>query len=61
MEVPYKPTAITLKTVPEDVYKIIMGKQTEIKQARGINMFSMEKTIYMILQEWEELRPKLKK
>lgn len=56
METPTKPSKIMLKSVPSDVYKSIIAKQNEIKSQRGINMFSMEKAIYIIIQEWEEFK-----
>lgn len=49
-------TAITLKEVPEDVLKIILLTQADIKSGRGVGQFSMEKTIYKIVREYDKMK-----
>jgi hypothetical protein len=41
-----------LKDVPEDVRKIILKKQTDIKNKKGHGNFSMASTVYAIIREW---------
>lgn len=38
------------KHMPDDVYKIIIQKQSEIK-AESLKQFSMENTIYKLIRE----------
>lgn len=50
--------AFTLKNIPKDVLKYILKMQGEIKQTRGIGQFSMESTVYKIINEHKELTEK---
>lgn len=45
---------IILKTVPEDVRKIVLTEQHKEKENRGTNQFSMSSTIFKIIREWEK-------
>jgi hypothetical protein len=49
-------TSITLRGIPEDVYKIIIKEQGRIKHERAIGMFGIEQTIYSIVREWKRCR-----
>jgi len=42
--------SITLKNVPQDIYCLLLDKQTEIKKKIGGN-FGLEATIYKLLRE----------
>lgn len=52
--------AFTLKNIPENVLKYILKMQGEIKQTRGTAQFSMESTVYKIINEHKELTEKKK-
>jgi len=45
---------LVLRSLPEDVRKIILKEQLKEKEIRGINQFSMSTTIYKIIREWEK-------
>ncbi len=47
---------INLKDVPADVLIIILKTQGGVKIERGISQFSMEKTIYKIIRDYEKLK-----
>lgn len=51
-------SAFTLKNIPPEVLKYILKMQGEIKQTRGIGQFSMESTVYKIINEHKELKEK---
>lgn len=50
--------AITLKNIPEDVFKILLDEQSKEKQAKGIGMWSLEKTVYKMIKECARCREK---
>ena len=43
---------ILLKNVPEDVRKIIIKSQSNEKENKGVNQYSMALTIFKIIKEW---------
>lgn len=45
---------IVLRSVPEDVRKLIIREQHKEKENRGTNQFSMSTTIFKIIREWEK-------
>lgn len=49
---------LRLSNIPEDVRRILLKKQFEIKEHIGHNRFSIECTIYKIVREWKELKKK---
>lgn len=50
-----------LKSIPADVYKIILREQNKIKEEKNKTVYSMESTIYHIIKEFDEcLRAKKK-
>lgn len=50
--------AITLRDVPDDVFKIILEEQAKEKQSKGIGQWSLEKTIYKMIKECARCREK---
>lgn len=52
--------SIYLEKPPEHVYKYILKLQGEIKSSKGIAVYSLEKTVYQIIQEHEELKKQKK-
>lgn len=50
--------SLILQNIPEDVRKVLLRKQLEIKEHIGHNRFSIECTIYKIVREWKELKKK---
>ena len=46
---------INLKEVPEDVLRIILLTQADVKTERGIGQFSMEQTVYKIIREYDKI------
>lgn len=48
--------AITLRDIPEDVFKIILDEQAKEKQSRGIGQWSLEKTVYKLIKECAKCR-----
>jgi hypothetical protein len=50
----YQMADLTLRSLPEDVRKIILKEQLREKENRGINQFSLSTTIYKIIREWEK-------
>lgn len=45
-----------LKTIPEDVFKIVQREQSDIKEKKGTNSFSFESTIYKMLRDYNKCR-----
>ena len=43
--------SLLLKKMPEDIKKMLLKKQGEIKNEKGVCQFSLELTIYKLL--WE--------
>lgn len=46
---------INLKEVPEDVLRIILLTQVDVKTERGIGQFSMEQTVYKIIRDYDKI------
>jgi hypothetical protein len=42
--------------IPTDVYKIIIREQNRIKEERGTTQYSMERTIYNIIREFDRMQ-----
>lgn len=42
------------RSIPPDVYKIILKEQNRIKEKKGTTQFSIELTIYHIIREYEK-------
>ena len=51
---------IKLKDVPEDVLRIILLIQADVKFERAIGQFSMEQTIYKIIREYDKIKKEQK-
>lgn len=47
---------ILLKDIHPDIYKVILVEQNRIKEDRGVNQFSMESTIYLIIREYAKIK-----
>lgn len=45
---------IVLRSMPEDVRKIVLKEQHKEKEHRGTNQFSLSTTIFKIIREWEK-------
>lgn len=45
----YKPKSLTLKTIPEDIYRELLRVQGEEKAKRN-TQFNLEQTIYKIIK-----------
>jgi len=45
---------IILKSVPEDVRKMIIKQQLKEKEDRGTNQYSMSCVIFKIIREWNQ-------
>jgi hypothetical protein len=48
--------SLLLKELPPDIYAMVLAEQNRIKEMRGICQFSMEKTIYCIIREFDKNR-----
>lgn len=46
--------AIYLEKPPENVYKYLLKIQGEVKSSKGIAVYSLEKTVYKIIEEHEK-------
>lgn len=53
-----KPTYTFREGIPPDVYKILIREQGRIKESRGTTQYSLERTIYHIIKEYDKLLPK---
>ncbi len=42
--------------MPEDVYQIILREQNRIKEEKSTTQYSMERTIYNIIREFDRLK-----
>lgn len=49
---------LLLTNLPEDLRRIILEKQRDLKQSRGTNQISLSLTIYVIIREWAQLTKK---
>jgi hypothetical protein len=45
---------IILKSVPEDIRKIVIKEQAKEKENRGTNQYSMACVIFKIVREWNQ-------
>ncbi len=48
--------AIYLEKPPEAVYKYLLKIQGEVKSSKGIAVYSLEKTVYKIIEEHEQFK-----
>lgn len=48
--------SLTLRTIPADVFKIVLQEQGRIKNQRGVGKFGIEQTLYSIIREWKRCR-----
>lgn len=46
----------TLKQIPNDVFKIILKEQNQIKEKNGIGKYSFESTIYKMIKDYDRCR-----
>jgi hypothetical protein len=53
-----KPTYTFREGMPPDVYKIIIREQGKQKVSRNTTQYSMERTIYHIIKEYDRLLKK---
>lgn len=53
-----KGKAILLKEVPKDVYDILLDEQTRVRK-EGNKVFSLERTIYKIVREFNNGKKEL--
>ena len=49
-----KPTYTFREGMPPDVYKIIIREQGKLKVSKGTTQYSMERTIYHIIKEYDK-------
>lgn len=47
---------LTLRNIPPEVYRILLDEQAKEKQAKGIGMWSLEKTVYKMIKECARCR-----
>jgi hypothetical protein len=52
--------AINLKKIPDHILKYLLKVQWEAKSAKRISQYSLEKTVYKIIEEHEELKKQKK-
>lgn len=50
-----KPTYTFREGMPPDIYKIIIREQGKLKESKGTTQYSMERTIYHIIKEYDRL------
>lgn len=50
-----KPTYTFREGMPPDIYKIIIREQGKLKVSKGTTQYSMERTIYHIIKEYDKL------
>jgi hypothetical protein len=53
--------SMTLRDIPEDVFKILLTEQKEEKMKRKIGMYGIEQTIYKIVRDYERCKKEGKK
>lgn len=46
-----KTTSITLKNIPENLHRFLLDKQADIKVDKGVGFYSLEKTVYKLLDD----------
>lgn len=49
-------TTCLLKAIPPEVYKIIQKEQSVIKLSKGIGKFSLQRTIYKMIKDYDKCR-----
>ena len=47
--------AINLKKIPENILRYLLKVQWEAKSAKRISQYSLEKTVYKIIEEHEAM------
>lgn len=52
--------SMTLRNIPEDVFKVLLKEQWDEKERRGIGMYGIEQTIYKIVRDYERCRKESK-
>ena len=52
--------AIYLEKPPEHIFKYLLKIQGEIKSSKGTAAYSLEKTVYKIIEEHEDLKKQKK-
>lgn len=50
------PCTFSMRSMPEDVYKIIATQAAHIKKQRGVSQYSLELTLYHIVKDWKNCR-----
>jgi hypothetical protein len=48
--------SLTLKQVPDDLYKEILAEQEKIKIKKDVRVYSIDQTVYHMLKELLSLR-----
>lgn len=48
--------ALTLRNIPEDVFKILVIEQGKEKIKKGKGVFGLEQTIYKVIREFDRCR-----
>lgn len=50
-----KPTYTFREGMPPDIYRIIIREQGKLKVSRNTTQYSMERTIYHIIKEYDKM------
>lgn len=51
---------ITLRQIPDELYSFVVKIQGEIKNEKKTAQYSLEKTVYKILKEYQVIKEKIK-
>lgn len=48
--------SLTLRTIPKDIFQILLREQHKVKANRGIGRFGIEQTIYKVIREFDRCK-----
>jgi hypothetical protein len=48
--------SITLRSIPADIFQILLREQHKVKSHRGIGRFGIEQTVYKIIRDNERCK-----
>lgn len=51
-----KKITYSFRSMPPDVYRIVLKEQGNMKAKKGTSKFGIDQTIYAIIREWERCR-----
>lgn len=53
-------SVVQLTDIPEDVLEIMLNKQKEIKVEKKTQQYSLARTVFAIIKEWDKIKKEKK-